>query len=274
MTEDLLEQRLSFALKALASEVFPSEVTAGVVAPSELVPALDGGGTTGPQRRRRSWWSSPARRLGVIGLVVGLGGAATGIAAATGAFTSGPHPAPTYGAAKGLTGPTGNAPGEVVRFVGPGPDGVTLKVVSASSHPNSGCIGLVISAPTAASPDNRAVTGSCTASGNVNEPPPTTSKPSSTDYDQVPYTWTGPTGRLYVIWYGTAPAGTTAVGEVGQARSGPPPALGPKTPTSNGFYALAIPKKLGVGVGFYDAAGQVASSEGGTPGHPPEQSGS
>lgn len=267
MTEDLLEERLSSALKTLAAEVFPADSAEGFAAPAELDPATANRTRSQTVGRRDRWWSTPARRLGVIGIVVGLGGAGTGIAAATGAFAPGPHPAFTYGAASGLTGPTGSAPGEVVRFVGKGPGGVTLKVLSASNHPNSGCIGLVISEPTAASSGNRAITGSCTASGNVNEPLPTTVRPSNTDYDQVPYTWTGPTGIHYVIWYGMAPAGTTAVGEVGLDQSRAYPALGPKIPTSGRFYALAIPKKLGVAVGFYNAGGAVITSEGGTPGH-------
>lgn len=206
-------------------------------------------------------------RLVLVGTVaIGLAGAGTGSAAA-GAFSP-PRPVKvTYGSAQTLLPPRGFAPNEVIRYVGPGPDGFILTVVSASSHPNSGCIGLVIAKRTAPSND-QAITGSCMASGNVNRPLRTTSRPWTTDYDDAQYGWKSPTGTTYVIWYGKAPAGTVAFGVVGLvAGNGPRPVLGRKYQTRDGFYALAIPHKLGDAVGFYNASGQVFTTVGGTAGH-------
>lgn len=108
------------------------------------------------------------------------------------------------------------------------------------------------------------------ASGNVNEPQPTTSTESTTDYDDAEYGWTSPTGTTFAIWYGMAPAGTVAFGQVGLVTGDDPrPILGPKHQTTNGFYVLAVPNKPGDAVGFYNVSGEVFTAAGGGVTHGP-----
>jgi hypothetical protein len=267
-----IEQRLSASLKSLAAEAIPdepvgcpwSELTGFQFANCEP-PFTDAASAP-------SSWTNRIKGFAVLGVILGLAGAGTGIAAATGAFTPGPHKPSAYGSAIGLASPAGRAPGEITRFEGTGPAGVKLVVVSASSRPDSGCIGLIIATHASPARDVRTTAGSCTASGNVSNASPTLSTGSTPDYGLAQYEWTAPSGVAYVIWYGMAPRDATSVAEVSTVGGTVHNPLSSSRATPNGgFFALAIPKKLGTAVGFYNAAGEVITTVGGTAGHPAQQ---
>ena len=157
----------------------------------------------------------------MVVIALGLGGAGTGIAAEAGVFGPTTPPKITFGSARGLMNPADNynAPGEVTRFVGRGPDGTTFTVVSASSHPNSGCIKLVLTAPPTT--QDRSIPGGCEARGNVSVPAPTTSRPSTSDYGMNNFPWKSPHGEMYTIWYGQGPPGTVSIHLVRTVAPGP-----------------------------------------------------
>ncbi len=207
-------------------------------------------------------WNRRLHALATIGLAVALAGAGTGIAAAAGAFRPTRPPKIRFGTAEHLMEPRYgyNAPGEVTRYVGAGPDGATFRVISASSHPNSGCIKLVITAPP--STHDRSIPGGCQARGNVKIPPPPTSRPSSHDYGTSTFRWTSPTGSSYNVWFGFGPSGTISVGLEKNVSQGPVPrykAVARRMLARTRWFAIAIP--TGDSMAFYNAAGKVITRE-------------
>jgi len=278
MTEDFIEERLSTTLKALASQIFPDEESFSVPSRvSDEEPGCgtlirsSGHGTPRPKPSSQRKWRPPTRRIGAVVLGLGLVGIGTGIAAAAGAFGPVHPPRLTAGTAMDLINPVDNytAPGQVTRYQGSGPDGASFTVVSASSHPNSGCIKIVITA--APKTKTRSIPGGCTKQGNVNAPTPTTSVPSTSTYGMDNFPWRSSSGTTYTIWYGQGPLGTVSVHLERNIARGPVPryqTLGTNVGANKRWFAIAIPP--GDSIAFYDAAGHVIdrAATGARPGGP------
>lgn len=216
-----IEDRLSTALKAVAATVPGQPPTAW----ADAAPP-----TRGRQQRasvgRRPLWG---RLAGVGGLVIIAASAGVGGAAAAGAFTT------AIGPAGGLITSSHSAPGEITRVVTAGPDGSTLKVVSARSNSHSACAALIITEPSDSAQPTTYEPGACDVVGNMNVPPSQTHL--SVGYPTARDTWTSPTQTVYAILYGQAPSGAVSVGIV-KGNSAP---VVPAATTQRGWFAIAVP---------------------------------
>jgi hypothetical protein len=231
-------------------------------------------------KRRESRWRG--KRLAVLGAaMLGVGVGATGIAAAAGAFVSTTRPPQRpplatgtvltrpqgipIGKARGLTLSTDgySAPNEVIRFTGPGPDGTTFTVVSASTHPYSGCTKLVVTSPPATR--DRSISGGCSAAANVNRPLPTT---SATDqhYGTSHAVWRSSPARSTLVWFGQAASDATLVKVFVAPSWSAPYKQVVSVKTSLGWFAVsfAVPRGDIYTVKEYGADGRVITTLGGS----------
>ncbi len=185
----------------------------------------------------------------------GVGAGAAGIAAAAGAFVPTPPPphlpplatgraTPQPGAfpignARGLTLPTDgySAPNEVVRYHGVGQDGATFTVVSASTHPYSGCLKLVVTDPPTTR--DRSISGGCHAAGDVERPLPSTST-SERDYGTTYTPWRRSGSRTTFVWFGQVARDAAYVAVSVATRWSSPRTRVASVRTSHGWFALAF----------------------------------
>lgn len=269
MTPDTFESRLADGLKGMATALAPDVPHAADgnalsgSSTSAGTPATNNG--SGSLGSRQSPWLRriPSRRTGlaaVAAIIVAGGGA--GIAAAAGAFQRTRPPAIAWGAERGLITPSDNytAPGEATRYIGAGPDGMRLTVVSASSHPNSGCIKLEITDPTTSTGVN--IPGGCIDVGNAKVSQPTTNAPSNSDYSSSEARWTSPSGMNYKIFFGLGPDKATSLAVVQSigGNSGEPTnyrQIGGRLQTQNGWFAVAVPSVGRYSVALYNTTGQI-----------------
>lgn len=241
-----LEDRIATALKAVAATVPDHPPTTWVGAEPRAL-----------RQGRRRWWPSMARltpwgRLAsVAGLAIVATGAGVGVAAAAGAFST------DLGSAGGLITSSHSAPGEVTRLVVAGPDGSTLKVVSASSNSHSGCMELVITDPAAASSRTVHEPGACQSVGNPTVAP--TQTHASPGELKARTTWKSPTGTVYAIVYGQAASGATSVADV----TGFGTTVATAVSIRNGWFAIAVPASTfrSSSLVFYGLTGRVVTTQ-------------
>ena len=242
MTDERTGARISTALRSLAQTVPEHPPTSWELA--------------GTQRARWDPRLSSGRRttrvVAVLAACAAIGGAGTGIAAATGAFSTSGEVA--LGTALHLLERTANwtQPTEMTRLVAPGPGGTTLLVGSASSNSQGGCEALAVKAP--GEPTPHLVGGACSVSFNSNHPAATTSVPVSS-YGNTTHGWIGPTGTDYAMSFGQAPSGTSTVAFV--TSTGTTLVRGT---VSEGWYVIAVrASDLGHGntVEFFSSSGST-----------------
>ncbi len=223
MTDERTGARISTALRSVAQTVPEHPPTSWELACTQ----------------RAKWGPRPSsgrrtiRVVAVLAACAVLGGAGTGIAAASGAFSTSAEVA--LGAAMHLLQRTAKwtEPTEMTRLVAPGPGGTTLLVGSASSNSQGGCEALAVKSPGAATP--QLVGAACSVSFNSSHPAATTSVPASS-YGNTTHGWISPTGTDYAVSFGQAPSETSTVAFI--------TSTGTKLVTgavSEGWYVIAVP---------------------------------
>jgi hypothetical protein len=235
MTDLLTEERIARALKTVAGATVPDGRVpdfSRVACWGHLsVEDLDGDGAatwTGSPRRRRL-----GRSLGALVAVLALGGAGTGIAAATGAFST--EGMKLIAPAIGRILPTGRwiAANVTTRLSEEGPDGSTLTLETASADAAGGCMRLVVSAPGAALNDGYVACGGTYSTLH----PPTTHTPTTTNFGTgATRSWTSPNGTRWTFVYGRSNTSratkVAAVSKAGMVLA--------TAPISNGWFILSV----------------------------------
>lgn len=149
----------------------------------------------------------------------------------------------------------------MTRLVLAGPGGSTLKVVSASSNPHSGCAELVITEPAGATQPTTYEPGACDVVGNTAVPSSQTRL--SIGYPTARDTWTSPTGTTYAIVYGPAASGATSVAEVTSPGATVGTAVSRQVSTQHGWFAIAVPAGVfqSSSLVFYGSTGKVVATQ-------------
>ncbi len=235
MTDLLTGERIARALKTVAVAAVPDGRVPdfSTVACWEhlYVEDLDGD-------EAATWAGSPRRRrlgrsLGALVAVLALGGAGTGIAAATGAFST--EGMKLIAPAIGQILPTGRwtAANVTTRLSETGPDGSTLTLETASADAAGGCMRLVVSAQGVAPNDGFVACGGAYSTLH----PPTTHTPTNTNFGSgATRTWTSANGTRWTFVYGRS--NTSRAKKVGVvAKTG---AVLATAPISNGWFILWV----------------------------------
>lgn len=242
MTDERTEARISTALRSVAQTVPEHPPISWELACKQRA-------KWGPRLPTERW---ATRVFTVLAVCAVLGGAGTGIAAATGAFSTSGEVA--LGRAVQLLQRTANwtEPTEVTRLVVPGPGGTKLLVGSASSNSQGGCEALAVKAP--GEPTPQLVGAACSVSFNSSHPAATTSVPVSS-YGDTTHGWISPTGTDYAMSFGQAPSGTSTVAFI--TSTGTTVVRGT---VSEGWYVIAVPvSDLGHGntIEFFSPTGST-----------------
>lgn len=195
----------------------------------------------------------------IVAVALGTSGLGAGIAAAVGAFT----PSTGYGPAQQLLTPTRSVAGAITRFVGRGPDGAVFRVVSASSHPSSGCVAVWVTDRSSTATLNRELGGGCMAAGTVGKPAAGTARSTTKNYPIAVVPWRSPSKQVYTVWIGRAPAGTSLVVSTTPSSNG---AAGSAVTPQARWFAAAVPS--GGCLTFYGVADRPLGGQG-CPSHPP-----
>lgn len=241
--ESVLEQRIVGTFAALAE--FVPDVPAMTWADAKL---LRSHGESDPPVKRSRWRGKSGRSLLSIGIAVGLAGAGTAAAAASGVFDSRatkvfqgfasvPEPA-AWGYLPGF-----NPKKEVEEITNPGPEGTTVSLWNYQETPDLSCQAIIeSSAGQQLFPGKKGTGTSGGCSGSIpngatpTSPLPPPPPPQDRVYGADAGLWRSPKGNLYYLVGGQTPPDATRLqitfsdGNIATIR------------VHNGWFVTAIPK--------------------------------